>query len=237
MQFQQNQQPTFMQNPNMPGNPMEHNMPQPKIKKSILQKLTNIKVLAFLIIVLQIVIIVLVINPLNLYNQALNNQIINEVSKLAIVAPTENPVIAVVSDAEKVREANAVQAVVYKDAKNGDYVLGYSSKLIIYRRPENKIIYDGDNPNTLLDKAQKTITSSVISKAKSAGLLDSNSEEQPQLSTVTDPALLLKQDPNFYQDAKKDDIIAIFPEKELIVLYRQNGDSIIKSGKYQTIIK
>ena len=237
MQFQQNQ-PSFIQQSNVPANMINPLEQKPrKEKRSILKMLTNIKTIAVMIVVLQVIIIVLIINPINLYNQALNNQIINEVSKLAIVDPTQTPVIAVVSDADKLRGANAVQGAVYKDAKNGDYVLGYTNKLIIYRRAEGKVIYDGDNPNTVLDKAQKTAVASIISKAKAAGLLESSSEEQPQLSTVTDPELLKKQDATFYKDAQKDDIIAVFPQKGLIVIYRQNVDVIIKSGKYQTVIK
>lgn len=68
-----------------------------------------------------------------------NNQdeeIVAALEKLTIL-PDETPTILTINDVEKLK---AESPATYIDAKNGDKVLIYSDKLLIYRKSENKII-------------------------------------------------------------------------------------------------
>jgi len=190
-----------------------------------------------LIVILQIVIIALILNPVALYQQYQNQQVINEVGALTTLNTGETPVIAQVSDAEALRKENSIQAQVYKDAKNGDYVLGYTNKLIIYRKGETKLIYDGDTPSAVLTKNQELIITDISTKAKEAGLIDTDSQETPQVSVITDITKLKSENPTFYSIARNNDVVAVFSESQLIVLYNIESKSILNSGKFTTNIQ
>lgn len=205
----------------------------------VLEFVKSMKFLAAMVIVLQLVIIFLLVNPINLLNQLNAVQVINKVSSLVVVPPNEVPqVIAQVGDkknlptADELREENAIQAAVYKDAQDGDYVLLYSNKMIVYREKENRVIYEGDTPAAILQKTQQDILTKVTTKAKDAGIISSSSDEVPQLSTITDVANLQKENPSFYSNAANDDVIALFQSAGKIVIYRPDTDTIVNSGSY-----
>jgi hypothetical protein len=65
-----------------------------------------------------------------------SQSVIDSVSKLIIV-PEDKPTVATITDVDKLREANES---FYKNAKNGDMLLLYSTQAIIYRSAENKIV-------------------------------------------------------------------------------------------------
>ncbi len=204
-------------------------------KNKILEVITSLKFLAFLIVVLQIIIIAILINPINLASQLNAVQIINKVSKLTVVPPSEVPVFGaigdnkVLPDVETLKKDNAVQAQVYKDAKNGDYVLGYTTKMIIYRDSENKIIYDGDSPGVIAQKSNQTLLNSVIAKAKSSGIVSQDSTETPSITVMTNVDDLKKANPDF--------VLALFQDSKKILIYRADTDSIIKYSDYTFSIK
>jgi len=60
----------------------------------------------------------------------------NNISK-EILVPSEEPTIASIVDINKLKQQNAA---FYADAQNGDYLVLYSTKAIVYRLEENKII-------------------------------------------------------------------------------------------------
>jgi hypothetical protein len=192
-----------------------------------------------IIVILQLVILYFFINPINLYNNYVNVQIVNEVAKLVSVDPNTFPVIALVSDADKLRGANAIQAQVYKDAVNGDYVIGYSSTIVIYRRSENKIIYNGDAPATILTKTQQTITTNIIARAKASGIITSDSTEQPVIQGVVDSTNITQLkalDARFYADVTAGDIIADFASNSTRIIYRPSTDTVVNKGVTKTTI-
>ena len=65
-----------------------------------------------------------------------SQEIIVAVSKI-IVVPDDKPTVATITDVDKLRKSNAE---FYKDAKNGDILLIYSTQAIIFRKEENRII-------------------------------------------------------------------------------------------------
>lgn len=190
-------------------------------------------------IILQLIVIVLlvvIINPKRVYNNYKQDRVIARAEELAKVDPAQKPVVAVVSDAEKLRGEEPVQKEVYKDAKNGDYVLAYTDTLIIYRKNEDKLIYSGDTPRVLLSKSQQELIKGLTEAVTKQELVSADAAKSPQLLAVTDPAKLRKQDANFFALAKESDLIAYFPDAEVVVLYRPAEGKILNSGTYKTQI-
>lgn len=198
----------------------------------------NLKISMFLVVILQIVILYLFLNPINVLNQLKSVQILNEVSKLANVPPAEIPQMSVIGDnnipnAEDLKKANAITAEIYKDANDGDYILLYTNKLVVYSVKSGKIIYDGDTPNAIADAQSKLIIEKIITKAKESGIVSSDYAETPQIQVVTDAELVKQGNPTFYQDLAVNDIIATFVPvdgKSTILIYRPASDIIIRTG-------
>jgi hypothetical protein len=233
----------YQENPVPPVPPVKPEKLFPKTPdKSIFAKIRDVvlgtRVLLVVIIIIQLAMTYFVINPPFIYELNLTKQIVDEVSKLTVVNTFETPTINVISDVEKIKAANTIQAQVYKNAKNGDYVLGFSDKMIIYRREGKQIIYDGDSPTTILTKTQTALTQKFTTKAVKAGLVSQAEadKETPQLSVVTDADALKAQDAKFYADVKKDDIVGVYVSKSLIIIYRPDTDEIIKTGTAKTTI-
>lgn len=208
-----------------------------KTLKERLQSVFTTKGLLVLVAVLQIIMILLIINPGALWQQFQNNMLLGEVSSKVSITSQETPIIATVTNADELRNANGAQAQIYKDAQTGDYVIGFSDRLIIYRRSTGEIIYDGVTPSGLVNETQQRITEIVATKAKEAGLIPQNSTEIPQISLITDIETLSKTNPEFYSNANNNDIVGLFAQAQVIVVYNQESDSIINSGRYSTSIQ
>lgn len=192
-----------------------------------------------LVIALQVVVIILLvvlINPKRKYDTYKQNQIIERAEELAKVDPQQKPVVAIVSDADKLRGDDPVQQSVYKDANDGDYVLAYTDTIIIYRKDEDRIIYSGDNPRTVLSKNQQELLKNLTDAVVKQKIVAESDTKNPQLLAVTDPGKLREQDAAFYALAKENDLIAYFPEAEKIVLYRPSDKKVLNSGSYRTQI-
>ena len=186
-----------------------------------------------------IIIYFLYTTPPYLSQLNLNKTILDEVSKLTSVNILDNTTsFAVIVDADKLRNENAIQKEVYKDAQNGDYVILFKDQMIIYRRPEKKIIYQGDSPATIANNQRLTLAQKIGKKVYDAGLIPSDKKEisVPQLSEVTDAEQTKKQSEEFFADVKVGDIIAYFPDLNLVVLYRPSTDMLINTGSYQSSI-
>ena len=193
------------------------------------------------IFILQLGIIYLIINPINLYYQLTSVQIINEISAKISTPPNELPQIGVIGDKknleniDELKAGNAIDSQIYKDARNGDYVVGYTSKLIIYRPQNKQIIYEGDTPQQILAKSQQAIINLVQKRAFQDKLI-TDKTPAPQASVVVDPQSV-KQGNEFYNDVQANDIIANFTNPDLLVIYRPSEDKIVKSGVVSLSIK
>ncbi len=210
---------------------------------SILKSLYNMKFLLAAIVVLQLVTLFVIVNPINLLSQFNAVKVINRVGSLTQVPPTEIPVMAVIGDGslpnvEDLKSQSEANAVVYKDAQNGDHVLAYSTKLVIYRGGEDRVIYDGDNPTTLLQKSQQAILNQFVAKSKEAGLIAQDEDEVPQVSLVTDADLFRQSSGSaaFYANLQTGDVVGTYASKSLIIIYRPSTNAIVSSGSYSTSI-
>lgn len=214
----------------------------PSMKKNWKRFIPPMGFWILLILALQTVQIYFLVNPINLLQQLDVVQVINDVSKKVAVPASEIPIVGVIGDNKVLPDINSLKsenqanAQVYANAMNGDYVLGYSSKMIIYRKNTQSVIYEGLSPVALVTNTQNTVASNIVTKAKELKLLSPDSNQTPQLSVVTDVTSLQNIDRNFYANVQKDDLIAVFPESSLILIYRQSNNTIINSGKVQTSI-
>jgi hypothetical protein len=198
-------------------------------------------VLLLAILAMQVAFLYLLLNPVNIYNQLTSVNVINEVTKDKNLPPNELPQIGVVGDGknladiEVIKKTNAIDADVYKDAKNGDYVLGYTNKLIIYRPSEKKVIYEGPSSQQKLASSKQTLVTQVMNKVMSSNLLPKDYQGVPNISIVTSPEEL-KKNGDLYKDAQANDLVATF-STGLIAIYRPSNDTIVKSGTVSTVIK
>lgn len=213
--------------------------PKRFFSRDTLRALTSVKFLMLLIVVFQIVILYFLINPLNVLTQLNSVQIVNKISKLTVVPGGEIPTAigtvgdnTLLPDAETLRKDNEIQAQVYKDAKDGDYVVVYSNKMIIFRDSENRIIYEGATPAQILNSNQETLVKNLIAKVKESGIIPNEDDESPQLRIITTELQDLKtSNPDFYSEAKENDVVATFSRANKIVLYRGDGNVIVKYGE------
>jgi hypothetical protein len=198
--------------------------------------------LPILVLILQLVLMFLVINPINVLNNLEVVSVINEVGKKTPLPPNEVPVVAVIGDKknlgtiEEIQKGNEIDKVVYKDAANGDYVLGYTNKLVIYRKNSSTVIYDKESPRQLLATSQTNLVNLVLDAAKIAKIVDANYQTQPTISIVTVPDDLKKVNA-FYKDVQKDDIVATFNDLNSVMIYRPSTKAVVNSGKLNVEIK
>lgn len=200
----------------------------------------------FVILLIQGLFLYLLINPINVANQLSSVQKINKITTLTKtpLPINELPQIGVVGDKTTlgdiatIKATNQIDAEVYKDAADGDYVLGYSNagRLVIFRPSEEKVIYDGESSAKKLQASQQSLVSSVVKSVMAAKLVPADYNQTPQISIVTNPEDLKKGN-DFYQVAVKDDLVATFSNPNLIVIYRPSTQQIVKSGQIQVSIK
>lgn len=195
---------------------------------------TNTIVLVVSVIIIGMLggVIYLLFRPPFLTDQRENQAIINKVSDKVEVPEFERPTIALIANADNLREDSPINAEVYKDAQDGDYVLGYSDKIVIYRKDGNEIIYDGPSPVAQLEQ---TIIANIRQSADILGL-DVDPEEQVQISVVTDPDALRESNAEFYANADSGDIIATFPRSQYILIYRPSSGNIVNDGQLDIAI-
>ncbi|MEP7103571.1 MAG: hypothetical protein ABI721_02600 [Candidatus Dojkabacteria bacterium] len=208
--------------------------------KSFLTSLGSIKAIIIFILILQLIIILSIYNPITIIQNFQNQQFINQVLQKAKGTYTETPVVASVTDVGKLKQDNVINAEIYKDTKNGDSVLVFTNSLIIYRASEGSIIYEGDNPTVTSQKNQQTLLNNIQALAKTAGLIGGDSKEIPQLSVVTDPEQLKKQNSengSFYSDIMKNDIVVFFTQEGKVAIYRSDKQKFITIGNYSTTIQ
>lgn len=206
--------------------------------KFFFKKFSLIKFLSIVIVVLQLVILFLLINPVNLLRQLNSENILNKVSSLTTIPSGEIPISigrignnSFLPDINTLKNENEIQSQVYKDARNDDYVIVFSNKMVIYRDSENRVIYEGLTPLQVLNANQQTIVNNLLMKVKDSGIISSDNYEIPQLRVLTSEIQdLKKSNPEFYSDVKENDLQAIFAKENKIILYRPLTEEIIKYG-------
>lgn len=91
---------------------------------------------------------------------------VDNLKKILKINGDEQPAVALIQDVTKTKESNQE---FYKDAENGDALIVYSSRAIIYREKDNQIINIAPiiNPAAAGTGASSSSTSSVTSSSSS----------------------------------------------------------------------
>jgi hypothetical protein len=151
-----------------------------------------------------------------------NTALLKEVSALTSLPNTE-PAIAEVLDVELLKNEHQINGEVYKDAQNGDKVIGYEDRLIIYRPSEKKIVYDGKNPNQILNEQYLAALQDVLGKVSALTTLDSKAV--PQFSIIGDVTKLQAQNPNVFAKAQNGDSLLLYENR--FIIYRASSNELI----------
>ncbi len=199
------------------------------------KKLNVTLVILLIVLACQLYIIFMGLNPLNFYAAYSQRKEIEMISKLANVSALEAKSYVEIgktqdfTDIDKIRKESTFNEAVYNDAKNGDKIIGYSDKMVIYRPSTKKLIYEGDTPGQKQQKEQLKALTEVIEQIKAAGHISKDSTETPQVAVVSDPELLAKNP--FYAKAMKGDAILSFGNEGVVILYDANKKEIKNVAK------
>lgn len=223
--------------------PQPANNRQPSTNAPLKNKV-NINAGRVITIIINIVIVAmlgfltyLMFNPPFLDQPDENQTVLEEVAALTdINVDDPNIFVAQISDVEALREQNEFQSEVYAEAQNGDFAIAYEDKVIVYRRSENRIIYNDASPAARLQAANQQILENIANAARSVGI-NPEEDEVPQVLVVNDPEQQRETDPVFYERVAEGDLIAIYPVTERILIYRPDTESVINRGVIQTIIE
>lgn len=176
--------------------------------------------------------------------------VLNNLSKVTNIPPASLPNQAnIIGDGtlpkiEELRKLGPIQSEVFKDARDGDYVLVYAGssgtqdRLIVFRDTENRVIYDGKTVASIDQENRNALLNQLVEVVKNAGLISRDSTEVPNAQVVADAVKFREEnDIPFFQDVQNGDIIAIFRPRNgeaLTVIYRPASNIILKTGT-QTI--
>jgi hypothetical protein len=180
-----------------------------------------------------------VFNPITMWRNSSYQALVKDVSTRANVNPADLQYIgrinedAALKDVEEIKKESPINAEVYKDAQNGDYVLAYRTKMVIYNEDDDKVVYDGDTPAMKQAKGQEEMVKKAVESLKAKGIVASDNKDTPQVALVSDPKALAAN--NFYRDAKAGDMVLSFASTGTAVIYRAEGDVVVNvaSLKFQ----
>ncbi|MFO0703361.1 MAG: hypothetical protein U0525_01395 [Patescibacteria group bacterium] len=199
-------------------------------------KKINITILLLvLVLICQLYIIFLGLNPLSVLSAYNQRKEIETISKLAGMNPVDAKSYVEIgktqgfTDLEAIRKESVINQDVYKDAKIGDKIIGFGTKMAIYRPSIKKLIYSGDTPGQMNEVKKNELIAEIVNQIKAAGHIPQSSTEVPQIAGITDPSKLAKND--FYADAKQGDAIVSFGDSGVVVLYDLQKKEIKKVAK------
>lgn len=200
--------------------------------------------LSVITILLVIVVLYVTASPVLLERYNPRQAVINEVANLTTVSMFESPQIEVIgtgnlSDLDAIVSANEANKQVYENAQDGDYVLAFDSKLVIYRRSTNTIVYEGQSPRQKIQEQNLQIAQVVIDQAVKDGVLseENSTSEVPTLAVIRDADEFKSNNPEFYSVVENNDILAQFNQAGIIIIYRPDDQKIVKVGSVDTVIK
>lgn len=206
--------------------------------KSFTRVLGSVRFLMVVIIIMLGVCIYFFFKPPFLRETSLAASVAEEVRAIVDVNPFETPSVSSIKDAKALRGANHIQAQVYLNANDGDFVLTYSDIMIIYRRETKQIIYQGNSPSTIQTKLQNETAGLILAAAKKIGAIEDGvtAADFTQLTLVNDPDELKGVDPVFYENVTTNDIIAVIPVGQVVLIYRPSTNEIVRVGTYTTTV-
>lgn len=230
--------------PTFENNTFEY-MPKAAVKpvkaatSGLIGNIFTVKGLLVIVILIQILLFAVFGIPLiqNASQQQELQSIINNAAGLANINASDIESSQIIANIDELKK-NPIDAEVYAEAQNGDYIFAYKTdKMVIYRASENKVIYNDLTPVAILNQRRAELIDNIVAQVKNLNLIPEDYSGTPELVAVTDVDKQKEEDPVFYAQVQLDDVIAYFNEQKVIVLYRAEGNSILNYGKLSTSIK
>ncbi len=197
----------------------------------------NTRTLLFFVVILQIGLIVLIVY-LSFFRGRTPSQdkILDEVGELVDIESFKSPEVTQLLDVDYLKSLDAIQAEVLKDAQNGDWVVSYEDQMIIYRRDDDKIIYNDKTALKKIEERNQEILNDISSEAKEKGFISSDSAEVPTVTQIANASSLRKEEPVFYSQAENGDFVVTYEDAGVILLYRLSDSTIYNSGTFSVNI-
>lgn len=152
-----------------------------------------------------------------------HKELLEKVSKHTEVKENEQALIVSVDNVKKLQEANPLNAEIYKDAQDGDRVIGFQDRMIIYRESEDKIIYEGKSPAHVQQEQYMAELQAIIPELNK--LISIDLQARPRLLTVVDPDKLKSENPKLYSNVIVGDKVLIYQDR--VIIYRPSTKSIV----------
>lgn len=156
-----------------------------------------------------------------------NKALLEKVAKLTEINSDEEALILTIDDVDAVRKADPLNEQVYKDAQNGDRIIRFSDRMIIFNEGENKIVYEGKSPVQMQQEQLTADLQNVLSEVSQ--LTTINPQARPQLLTVVKPEELKKQNPEVYKDVELGDRVLVYTDR--VIIYRPTEKKLIFDAK------
>lgn len=174
------------------------------------------------------------LNPVNQFKAYKERKLLETIANKASVKVTEAQAMVEIGttpnfDLEKVKKGSKIDEQVYKDARTGDRVVAFTSKMVIYRPSSNTVVYQGDTPGQIQTKQNKERLTNVMTALKSAGVIPADTKEEPQASEVNNADQLKAN--AFYKDVKNGDLILNFGNLGIVIIYDEASGKVVNSGK------
>jgi hypothetical protein len=171
-------------------------------------------------------------------SESVSQRILRKVAQVATLTNNEilGATVVQIDNIDDLKAENEIQKEIYKDVQNGDYAVLLSNRMIVYREPEHKKVYEGNSPSQQLNALNQAQVAKVVAKAKSEGLVSQDSTVVPQVLVVSDVDALKAENAEFYQSVDTNDLIVIYSAEKLIFIYRPSTDRIISTGTVNTSV-
>lgn len=203
------------------------------------KKLNITIILLVLVLLCQLYIVFLGLNPVSVLSAYNQRKEIEMISKLAGMNPVDAKSYVEIgktqgfTDIEAIKKESVINAEVYKDTKNGDKVIGFGTKMAIYRPSIKKLVYSGDTPGQKNEVKKTELITEIVNQIKAAGHIPQSSTEVPQIAGITDPTKLAKN--SFYASAVQGDAILSFGDEGVVVLYDLQNKAIKNVAKINLV--
>lgn len=174
------------------------------------------------------------INPVNQYRAYKERKMLETIASKVNVKVTEATAMVEIGktpnfDLDKIRKGSKIDEEVYKDAKNGDRVVSFTTKMAIYRPSTGSIIYQGETPGQIQTKQNKERLDKVLAALKAANIIPADSEEVPQASEVNNADQLKAN--AFYKDVANGNLILNFGTLGIVIIYDESSNKVVNMGR------
>lgn len=195
--------------------------------KAFFNKIGNNKLLLIFALILQIIIVILIINPFSIIAANQQKAIVADVVTLANDPDFRNASIVQISDAEAFKTEYLLDEK-FNEIQNNDYFLLANSKLIVYRADEKKIVIQSEAPYSMLNLNR--LNNLIFSKTKDKNLI--KEDEQPVIK-LYNSEIDSEKYKDYFENLQNGDVLAFFLQNKKIVLFNLKSGEISQSKDFE----